>query len=331
MTATEMKPRRASAAFSFVVLLTLVLFGFIGVVLFHPRLIGHALGHDTAGHISQHFREHQHRMHDLTFSFILGTAVVGTLVQVRRPSENFAGQLMALIAWLALGLAFVVATSWLPFAPAPILATLTLLATLLHPARREFFRSFSISRVNRTMLVLVVIAAVPLSAFASGNIGLQRTVTNDHAALGHYGFMAAFSFTVIGVGLLASMRLDGWRLTAWVVGCLAVLLGLASLVFPDVDSSVSLVWTIAAIVWGVAFVLAAQSSPDEPHRNGRRSVVPDAPNVSLSASSLDSSTISHPARRGVWALGWASRRSRRANAQGSCAPRGSGGEGFFYF
>ncbi|MGH7429622.1 MAG: hypothetical protein ACREJ4_14880, partial [Candidatus Methylomirabilaceae bacterium] len=104
----------------------------------------------------------------------------------------------------------------------------------------------------------VIIAAVPLLAFASTNIGLQRTVTNDHAALGHYGFMAAFSFTVIGVGLLASLRPDGWRLTAWVAGLLPALLGLASLVFPDLDSSLGLVWALAAMAWGVAFVAAAE-------------------------------------------------------------------------
>ena len=93
-------------AFSFVVLVTLAFVGLIAVVLFHPRLIGEVLGHDTAGHISQHFRGHEHRVHDLTFSFIFGTAVVGTLAQLRRPSENVAGQLMALIPWATLGLTF---------------------------------------------------------------------------------------------------------------------------------------------------------------------------------------------------------------------------------
>jgi hypothetical protein len=98
----------------------------------------------------------------------------------------------------------------------------------------------------------------PLLAFASTNIGLQGTVTDEHAALGHYGFMAAFSFTVIGVGLLASFRSDGWRLTAWVAGLLPALLGLTSVVFPDVGSSLGLVWSVAAVAWGVGFVAAAE-------------------------------------------------------------------------
>lgn len=255
----DMDSGRASPAFSLVVWVTLALYVLIGMVLLQPNLIGGLLGHDVGGHISQHFRLPHHRVHDLTFSFVVGTAVVGMLAQLRTPSRNVAGQLMALIPWIALGLAFALATSWPPFAPAPILGALTLVATLLHPARRAFFRSFSAARVSRVMLALVIVVAVPLLAFASSNIALQRSATNDHAALGHYGFMAAFSLTVIGVGLLASLRPDGWRLTAWVAGLLAALLGLSSLVFRELDSSLSTAWAVAAIAWGVAFVAASRA------------------------------------------------------------------------
>lgn len=258
---------RRHPMFSVVLLITFALVGFIGVVLLKPGLIAGLLGHDMAGHISQHFRQPHHRVHDLTFSFLFGTAVVGMLAQLRRPSENVAGQVMALIPWVALGLASAFSKTWIRFAPAPLLGALALLAIILHPTGRNFFRSFRVLRVNRMMLALVIIAAVPLIAFASTNIGLQRSATNDHAALGHYGFMAAFSFTVIGVGLLASIRPDGWRLTAWVAGLLPALLGLASVVFPDLDSSLGLVWAFAAIAWGAAFVARApfvRQDADEP-------------------------------------------------------------------
>jgi hypothetical protein len=246
-------------AFSVVVLVSLGLVAFISVVLLKPNLVTELLGHDTAGHISQHFRQPHHRVHDLTFSFIFGTAVVGMLAQLWRPSENVAAQLMALIPWVALGLASALSVTWIRFAPAPILAALTLLAIILHPTGGNFFRSFSVSRVNRVLLALVTIATVPLVAFAHSNIRLQAAATNDHAALGHYGFMAAFTFTVIGVGLLASLHPDGWRITAWVAGFLPALLGLTSLVFSDVDSSLSLRWALAAIAWGVTFVAASES------------------------------------------------------------------------
>lgn len=85
---------------------------------------------------------------------------------------------------------------------------------------------------------------------------------------------AAFSFTATGVGLLASLRPDGWRLTAWVAGLLLAVLGVASLVYPDVDSSLGLVWALAAIAWGVGFVAAAELTPaaEGPTAFGSRSV-----------------------------------------------------------
>src|SRR6266508_4190878 len=137
-------------------------------------------------------------------------------------------------------------------------AAATLLAAILHPTWRGFFRSFCAARVNWLLLALIGIAAAPLLAFASTNIRLQGTVPDEHAQLGHYGFMAAFGFTVLGVGLLASLRPDGWRLTAWVAGFLSVLLGLASLTYPEVSSSLGLGWALGAIAWGAVFVAAAE-------------------------------------------------------------------------
>jgi len=187
-----------------------------------------------------------------------------------------AGMLMALIPWVALLLAAVLSTDAgvVRSAERILVAAGTVVAAVLHPAGGGFFRSFSLSRVNWVMLALVIIAAVPLLAFASTNIGLQMTITNEHAAMGHYGFMAAFSFTVIGVGLLASLRPDGWRLTAWVAGLLPALLGMASVIFPDVESSLDPGWALAAITWGAVFIGAAvftrdaESRPQaRPHEN----------------------------------------------------------------
>src|SRR5262245_52058743 len=86
-----------------------------------------------------------------------------------------------------------------------IFGVLTLLATLLHPTGRDLFRSLSVSRLNRVMLALFIIAAVPL---------------------------------------------------------LPTLLGLASLVFRGVDSSLGPIWTLAAIAWGVVFVTVAELTQD---------------------------------------------------------------------
>src|SRR5262249_27465895 len=137
-------------------------------------------------------------------------------------------------------------------------AAATLVAAVLHPSWRGFFRSFSRSRLNPVTLALVAVVAVPLGGSASTNLWLQGAAPDDPAALGHYGYMAAFSFTVVGLGLLAGLRPDGWRLVAWLAGLLPALLGLASLAYPDAPSGLGPAWSLGAIAWGAAFVAAAE-------------------------------------------------------------------------
>jgi hypothetical protein len=245
---------RTAPIFAAYLLATLGIAGLIGlmtlVMTLRPGFLGMA-----------HFTEPHHRIHDLTYGLIFLTAVVGILAQLRRPLHNVAGMTMALVPWAGLLLAAALAADAgvIRSAERILAAAGTVLTALLHPAGRGFFRSFGLARGSRVMLGLVIIAAVPLLMFASTNIGLQATVSDDHAGMGHYGFMAAFSFTVIGVALLASLRPDGWRLTAWVAGLLPALLALSSLRYP-VSSSLSLPWALAAIAWGVGFIAAAERS-----------------------------------------------------------------------
>ena len=249
-----MQSLRAWPVFSLVMLVTLGLLGYIGLMLF-----GGLLGLNPAIAAMGHFSSLDHRVHDLTYSFLFGVAAVGMLAQVWTPSKNVAGQLMALVPWAGFELAFALTNALVILLPfVPIFGGLTLLAAILRPVGRDLLRSFSASRVNRVMLGLLIVAAVPLLAFAFTNIGLQRTAIDPHAAQGHYGYMVAFSFTVVGVGLLASLRPDGWWLPTWVAGLLPALLGLASVAFPVATSNLGLVWALAATAWGVVFIGAAQ-------------------------------------------------------------------------
>jgi hypothetical protein len=248
-----MQSLRAYPGFATALLITLAVAGLIGLMVFVMQLQPGFMG-------MAHGTQPEHRTHDLIYGFLFTTAVVGILAQLRRPSKNVAGMLMALIPWVAFLLAAVLSTDRSVILSSERLLVIvgTVVAALLHPAERAFFRSFSVARINWVMLALVGVAAVPLLAFASTNIGLQRTVTDSHAGMGHYGFMAAFSFTVIGVGVLASLRSDGWRLTAWVAGLLPALFGVTSLVNPDASSSLGPLGALAAIAWGVAFVATAE-------------------------------------------------------------------------
>jgi hypothetical protein len=259
---------RTSPGFSVAVLITLGLAGLIGLMTLLMILLGGFLG-------MAHFTEPHHRIHDLTYGFLFTTAVVGLVAQLRRPSRNLAGMLMALVPWVALLLAALLSADpgVIRSAERMLVATGTVVAVLLHPRRRDLFRSLRVSSMSWAIFGLVAAAAVPLLAYASTNLGLQGSVTSEHAAMGHYGFMAAFAFTVVGVGLLASLRPQGWRVAAWVAGFLPALLGVASLVYRDLDSSLDPEWALAAIGWGVAFVTAAMLSPDAEGASRRPSAV----------------------------------------------------------
>ena len=207
-----------------------------------------------------HFGEASHRTHDVTYGLLFTTGVVGVLAQLRRPERNVAGMLTALVPVAGLLLAAVLSgnDAIVQRNPLRYAAAVTVVAALVHPAGRGLFRSFSFSRVNWVMVALVGIAAAPLLAFASTNIGLQRAVPDAHGFMGHYGFMAAFSYTVIAGALLASLRPVGWRLTAWISGLLPAALGVTSMLYPDAASSLGLPWALASIAWGAMFVAAAQ-------------------------------------------------------------------------
>lgn len=257
---------RASPLFALALVLTLGAAAFNGLMV---GLMALRLNFLLPGPFAQmtHFTEPHHRIHDLTFGFLFLPAVVGVLAQVRRPSRNVAGMLMALIPSASLLLTLLLTLALgnnanLLQPPWVTVSAGALIATGLHPAGRDFFRSFSVSRASGVMLLLVLTAAVPLLAHAGANIGLQGAMADDHAAMGHYGFMAAFGFTVVGLGLLASLRPAGWRLTSWVAGLLPALLGVISLVYPQTSSSLSPVWALAAIAWGAGFAAAAELARD---------------------------------------------------------------------
>lgn len=252
---------RASPVFASYALATLGLAAFIGVMFSQMALELDVFLPGQFGQM-QHGAVGSHRVHDVTYGMLVTTIVVGVLVQLRRPLRNVTGMVMALIPFAGLLLAAVLSADPVEVVvrrnPLYLVAALAGMTALLHPAGGRFFRSFRVSRVNWVMVVLVGVAAVPLISFASTNVRRQGTVPDDHANLGHYGFMAAFGFTVIGVGLLASLRPDGWKLTAWVAGLLPAVVGVTSVLYPDATSSLDVGWALAAVAWGAVFIAAAE-------------------------------------------------------------------------
>jgi hypothetical protein len=231
--------------FTLALLLILALLGLNGLLLWQPDVYDGILNPNITGAAAAHFTSLDHRMHDLAFTLLVTTGAVGLLAQLRSPRRNVAAQIMALIPWLSMAATFPLTNYWTPPGTAfPLYATavyggFTLSAVLLHPTGRDLVTSFRAARASRGMLALVAIAIGPLLALAWNNVSQQREeATGDaHWIMGHYGFVAALSLTILGAGVVASLRPTGWRLTAWVAGLLPALLGVLSLWYPDADSS----------------------------------------------------------------------------------------------
>lgn len=232
-----------------------------------------------------------HRLHDMGITLLFWTAGVGLLSQLRNPLDYATAQLMALVPWIAFLVAFAVTNFWNPVMIVGIFGGVTLLATIVHPSGRDLLSSFSGARVSWVLVALVLIAAVPLLAYAGTQMGLQtgaiepahdhaeaghgEEVHQEHIDAGHFAIMVALSLTVIGVGLLASVRPDGWWVAAWMAGLLPILVGLLSVAYPDAASTVEPLWAGAAILWGLVFIVVAEyTQPDgAPTLLGRQGVI----------------------------------------------------------
>lgn len=223
---------------------------------------------------------HPHRVHIFVFGLMLWTAAAGLLAQLRAPRRNVAGQWMALIPWVGLLVALLLSELTEPLPIVGIFGGLTLVATILHPAGRNLVGSFDAARASRVLLALAIVAAVPLVAFAATQIGLQtgaiepahahdhggadhEAIHEEHVKAGHFAGTAAFTFILVGVAVLASLRQRGWWLPAWIAGLAAVVFGVSSLAYPEAASAADPLWSAAAVLWGVAFVAAAELTQDE--------------------------------------------------------------------
>jgi len=278
-------------AFSVIVLTYLGFLLFINLLMVMPGNFISAMGHFSFINTG----DTHNLVHELVFAIIVGMTAVGLFSQLRKP-ENFAGQLIALIAWVAIIATGMITNNLVPHPLLIIFGGLTLLATILHPSGLGLFSWICTAKVNKILIALTIIVAVPLTVFAFTNINLQiagdsgfphnppafhgdiifnqeinqyqplnnsdNIVTNkvdhEHAEQGHYRNMAAFSFIIVLMSILTSLKPKGRRLIAWSTGLLSLSLGLISVILLDAESSLGLFWGLAAIFWGIVFVAAAE-------------------------------------------------------------------------
>jgi hypothetical protein len=207
-----------------------------------------------------------HRVHDIGFGVLYGVLVtIAFWALTWRPETKPSVFLQVVVTAVAVVIGALVSTDpgYLTIAAILLVAAAILLA--LHPAREEILRPKA--RFSMPMGVFAVAGAVPLVWFGSTAARLQRTgPPNDpHVSQGHWTTMASMAFGLVLVGLLASARIRGWRITAWSAGIGAAVYGLASIVFhrfPGTNvryaGSEGIGWGLVALIGGLAFVAVAE-------------------------------------------------------------------------
>ena len=196
-----------------------------------------------------------HRLHQMAMHTILWGLVLGVVLQLHRPERRVAPLLQPLTMFWAfhiIELAVGRYSGGFPFLDVPLV-----LLVLLHPRVRELFR---LPHLDWTMAGLTALAAIPWIVFALSQAEFARLnlPTDEHAQLEHWIRMAVFAIVMIVWGLIGATDLPGWRLTAWTVAYGSIVYGLQSLVFPSQASAAAVGWAIAALAWGVAYLVAAE-------------------------------------------------------------------------
>lgn len=208
-----------------------------------------------------------HRIHDLAWGAHAGLLIaLPLLLQARGPERKPAAMQTAALGVVALVIANTISTSLNLIAAVAVV----LIAALwwLHPARGELLRPGS--RIRPAMAILVLVTAIPLKMYALDQAELQRAcspaaaesavlmLVDEHCEELHFSGMAALSFALVLVGLLGSAGTRGWPIPAFGVGAAAIVIGVASILFPDAISSFGTRWGTAAVVGGLAYLSLAQ-------------------------------------------------------------------------
>lgn len=198
-----------------------------------------------------------HQVHDMVIFPMLWLAVIVPVVALLYRPERRVTTVLAPLVFLV-PVAAMAAAADSPILVLPLVfGALGLVLLALHPAGRSVLALDRVDRPNRLLGGLVLVAAVPLVAFAADQLVRQLTLADDHVLLAHYGAMATASVYVLVMATLATLRERDWRFAAWSAGAVAALLGATSTAF-TAESSAGPLWGGLAVVWGLAFVVASE-------------------------------------------------------------------------
>lgn len=194
---------------------------------------------------------------DLGYGALFGVLLtVAVFLQLRAPERKIAGmqQAAAVIPALLVGSAL----SWDSQNLVPALILLPALGTMLalHPARAAFLRAGG--ELSPALLAITLLGAIPLVVYAVDMGRQARDLVGPPHHVERLSVMAALAIAVVLAGLLAALKTPGWRIPAWCAGTAAIVLGLASTVFPDDPGAEGRVWGGVVIAGGVLFIVVGE-------------------------------------------------------------------------
>ena len=227
--------------------------------------------------------ETSHKVHEIAFGALFVFPLVGLVAQLRSPHDKVSAMYQVVLPLTTTVLVLtVIAGEGDPIML--LFLVFPLLIVLFHPARPRLLRPALTP--SPLLLGLAALAAVPLLIFAvdqlqvgaeAGRIApqvfdslpedatdaeidraLRRAASGEALeAIEHYyhwSTMGAFAIAIVVSSFIAAARPSGWRLTAWTTATVTILFGVASLVFPADASALGGLWSVLAILWGVALV-----------------------------------------------------------------------------
>lgn len=215
-----------------------------------------------------------HKFHTLGWAALMGILLtVPALAQLRRPEHKIAATQQIALVVVAIILGYAAGGD---FDPVSVLVVLAVVASIvaLHPARQQFLQ---VGPVSKVMLAAVGVAAAPLLIYALDQGQLQSTLPNSdpHSAGEHWSDMAKVTFGIVLTGMVAALRAPGSTIPARCAAAAAIVLGAASVMFPNQASSFGTSWGLVAIGGGVAFLALSEwegRRPAEPTATGADSV-----------------------------------------------------------
>lgn len=218
-----------------------------------------------------------HRIHRLATALTHVIVLAGLAVQFRRPQAKEAAMWQVSVFFVtAVVLNLIIGpTSEQVPPPVWILIGLGILAGALHPTS-PILRLPKVASTR--LLVLTVALAVPMMFYVFDHVGLQANgvAPDPHWEGSHYQFVAELGLHLILLGIVTSSTFTGRRITAWMAGLAATVMGSASVAFPNQTSSLGIGWGLALALWGLV-VIAIGEFESRPGRSSDPSQEMSAP------------------------------------------------------